>query len=754
MELERGPLLADETCTGVAWCRTHSALLDTWLAALLGRATGSGEAQGKGIAIVAVGGYGRAELCPQSDIDVMLVHDGRAEVAAVADRVWYPIWDAGLHLGHSVTTVSEALDLAADDLDTATAILSARHVAGDPELTARLASRGQAQWQKRARHWLPGLAASVVTRHEQAGEVAFRLEPDLKEGRGGLRDVHALGWSEAAHRVLLHGDLASLASSYSVLLDARVELQRRTGRTTNVLAMQEQDEVAAALGYANADMLMAQIAEAARTISWTSDDAWRRIMATVTRRTRRRADREVVLDPSLSPTSDPALSLRLAATAARKGTVIERASLERLSAEAPPLPDPWPPEARALFVELLLAGPAAVAVIEGLDQRGIWTRLLPEWRTVRARPQRNAYHRFTVDRHLLETAAIAAGLAGKVARPDLLVLTALLHDLGKGCRGDHTTAGVALARTIATRMQLSTEDVDTVASLVEHHLLLADVATRRDLDDPSTIERVVSALGSVDRLELLAALTEADSMATGPAAWGPWKAELVDRLVQRVAHVLEGGVIDDDAFESFPTAEQLTRLGQPGQHIDAHGDRLTIMTDDRQGLFSRVAGVLALHGLAVLTASVYSSEQGRALEEFRITDPVREETPWPRVIADLERALAGRLALDARVTERARTYNRNRHDAPKGSVGTVTFDNLASASATVIDIQTSDRIGVLYRITRALADLDLDIRSAKVQTLGAQVIDSFYVHDLHGHKIADRETLREIERAILHSLGP
>ncbi|HWW53600.1 MAG TPA: [protein-PII] uridylyltransferase, partial [Acidimicrobiales bacterium] len=597
MELERGALLADETCTGVAWCRSHSALVDAWLAALLGRATGAGQAQPKGMALVALGGYGRSELCPESDIDVMLVHDGRTDVATVADRVWYPIWDTGVHLGHSVCTVAEALDLAADDLETATAILSARHVAGDPELTARLASSGQAQWGKRARHWLPQLAANVAARHERSGEVAFRLEPDLKEGRGGLRDVHALGWSEAAHRVLLHRDLTSLASSYSVLLDARVELQRRTGRPTNVLAMQEQDEVAAALGYANADVLMAQVAEAARAIAWTSDDAWRRITAAVSRRSRRRASREVVLDPSLSPGSDPALVLRLAAAAARGATVIERESLERLATEAPPLPNPWPPDASALLVDLLRTGPAAVQVIEALDQRGIWTRLLPEWRAVRARPQRNAYHRFTVDRHLLETAAIAAGLADKVKRPDLLVLAALLHDLGKGCRGDHTTAGVALAGTIATRMGLPAEDIETLTSLVAHHLLLADVATRRDLDEPETIERVAAALGCVDRLELLAALTEADSMATGPAAWGPWKAELVDRLVQRVAHVLEGGEIAGVVIEPFPTPDQLNRLGRPGQHIEAHDDRLTIMTDDRQGLFSRVAGVLALHGL-------------------------------------------------------------------------------------------------------------------------------------------------------------
>jgi [protein-PII] uridylyltransferase len=767
MALERGPLLADDALTGAAWCRAHSQLVDGWLSGLFEAAVGS--ADPSGVALVAVGGYGRAELAPQSDIDVMLLHDGQRDVKAMADRIWYPIWDENLKLGHSVTTVREAAALASGDLDTATALLSARLVAGDAALAARLADAGREQWERRAKQWLGQLAARVEERHRQAGEVAFLLEPDLKDGRGGLRDVHSLHWAEAARRILLEHDTASLAESYRVLLDARVELHRATGRSQNVLVQQDQAEVARALGDADGRALMARIASAARAIAWTSDDTWRRVASALRGplgRVARRAtavgagpgillrDGEIVVSDDALVAADPVLALRAAAEAARRGAGLERHSLERLAREAPPMPDPWPAGAREALVDLLLTGPAAVPVIEALDQRGVWVRLLPEWGPVRARPQNNPYHRFTVDRHLVETAAHAAGLVDRVSRPDLLVLGALLHDLGKGYPGDHTEVGVGLAKEVGTRMGLDDDDVAVLAGMVEHHLLLPDVATRRDLDEPATIERVAASVGTPDRLALLAALTEADASATGPAAWSPWKAEVVARLVERVAHVLGGGESIAAVGESFPTAAQLAWLAGGGRHIEAADGVVVVVTDDRPGVFSRVAGVLALHGLDVLAAAAHSSETGRALNEFRVVDRFRAATPWPKVVADLELAMDGRLALNARVQERAVTYGRagpeGRHPVPVSV--SVAFDNESSADATIIDVHTVDAVGVLFRITRALAELDLDIRTARVQTLGDQVVDAFYVRDRQGRKVTDRHDLVEVDRAIVHSL--
>jgi [protein-PII] uridylyltransferase len=760
MSLDRARLLADQNLSGAAWCRAMSELVDEWLAELLQAAAGDDT---EGLALVAVGGYGRAELCPQSDIDLMLVHDRRADVAAIADRIWYPIWDEGLHLGHSVSTVKEVLDLADDDLDTATAVLSARHIAGDAGITAVLAERAARQWEKRSKRWLSELSARVQLRHERTPEVAFSLEPDLKEGRGGLRDVHALNWAEAAHRILLDHDTGALDRGYAVLLGARVELQRHTGKPSNVLVLEDQDAVAAALGARDADALMADIADAARLISWTSDDTWRRVASTVrgplgrvSRRSRALApgvdlrDGEVRIDPEVAA-SDPVAALRAGAAAAEARTVIDRQSLEALAASSATLGEPWPDEARGLLVKLLLSGRAAVGVVEALDQRGIWGRLMPEWQTVRSRPQRNAYHRYTVDRHLLEATANAAKLADRVGRPDLLVVATLLHDLGKGVSGDHVETGSEIAETVTARLGFNEDDQATIVSLVQRHLLLAEVATRRDLDDPTTIERVAAAVETVERLHLLAALTEADSLATGTAAWGHWKALLIDRLVERTQNLLEGGDVAADS-QQFPTAEQLERLALGGRRIDVDADVVTVMTDDRPGVFSRVAGVLALHGLEVLTAAAYSTDEGRAINRFRAVDPVRPEPPWPKIVTDLELALDGRLALDARLAERIRTYSPRRRTSPQPVGAKVTFDDDASSGATVIDVEGPDAVGVLYRITRALADLDLDIRSAKVQTLGTNVVDAFYVRDADGKKITDEHIRREIELAVLHSL--
>jgi len=758
----RSALEADRSLIGRALCRAYSDLVDDWLAELLTAA--EAECGDGGVALVAVGGYGRAELSLQSDIDVVLLHTGRPDMGTFADRVWYPIWDEGLKLGHALRTPREALTLAGDDLDTATSLLQVRHLAGDEDLTNDLAGRALEQWQKRSKRWLHDLSHRVRQRHEAAGEVAFLLEPDLKEGRGGLRDVHALRWAEAARRLLWEGDDSVLDEAYGALLSARVELHRRAGRPGDRLLLEEQDAVAASLGEESADTLMHRLAAAARTIAWRSDDAWQRIDASLSgplgwRSRRDKAigpglvlrDGEVHLTADADAAADASLLLRAASAAAAGETRIHRSSLDRLAAQAAPIPGPWPPEIRAALVDLLLAGHRAIPVIEALDQMGLWVLVVPEWEAVRSKPQRNAYHRFTVDRHLIEASANAALLVARTDRPDLLVLGALLHDLGKGYPGDHTDVGVELIAAIGPRMGFPPADVAVLQSMVRHHLLLPDVATRRDLDDAATVEGVADAVGDLLTLGLLAALTEADSLATGPAAWGAWKADLVRDLVARAAHVLGGGRADE-VRDDFPTAEQIELLRHGRQLIHGEGDRITVVAADRQGLFSRVTGVLALHGLGVLDAAVTSLD-GMALEVLRVESSFGPTISWDKVVADLERVLEGRLALQARLAERARVYGPGQHRRPVHEPPRVVVDNQASRDATVVEVHALDSIGVLYRITRALAELELNIVSAKVQTLGDRVVDAFYVRDTAGDKLLDPATLVEVERALLHELS-
>lgn len=758
----REALQRDTALAGTALCRAYSELVDGWLDELL--ATAEDELGAGGVALVAVGGYGRAELSLQSDIDVVLLHAGRSDIGTFADRVWYPIWDEGLKLGHAVRTAREALTLASDDLDTATSLLQVRHVAGDADLTDDLAGRAVAQWQRRSRRWLEELASRVQRRHAKAGEVAFLLEPDLKEGRGGLRDVHSLRWAEAARRLLWEGDDPVLVAAYETLLAARVELHRRTGRPGDRLLLEDQDAVADALGEASADTLMHRVADAARTISWRSDDAWHRIEASLSGPLGWRARRDKPLGPGLvlrdgevhlttdaDPAGDPSLGLRAGAAAAAADTFVHRASLDRLSAAAGPLPEPWPAEVRAALVDLLLAGHRAIPVIEALDQMGLWVHVMPEWERVRSKPQRNAYHRFTVDRHLVEAAANAAELVARTDRPDLLVVGTLLHDIGKGYPGDHTEVGIDLVAHIGARMGFPPNDIATLQAMVEHHLLLPDVATRRDLDDPATLELVAEAVGDARTLALLGALTEADSLATGPAAWGRWKEELVRDLVRRTGHVLGGGSAEE-VRDDFPTAAHLELLRGGSQVLQGIDDRLTVVTPDRHGVFSRVAGVLALHGLAVLDASATTLD-GMALEVLRVESSFGPTIAWEKVVADLERVLEGRLALQARLAERERVYGARRQRTPILEPPRVHVDNDASRDATVVEVHAPDSVGVLYRITRALTDLDLDIVSAKVQTMGERVIDAFYVRDSSGSKLLDPATLVELERALLHELA-
>jgi|TARA_B100000315_G_scaffold138979_2_gene128038 [protein-PII] uridylyltransferase len=753
-------LLADRTLTGSEFCRALTERTDAYL----GDVFEAGDPPDS-TALVAVGGYGRRELCPGSDIDVVLLTGPGVDVSDLAQGIWYPLWDAGFKLGHQVGTVEQILAVADGDLDTATSLLAARHVAGDIGLATELADGGRDQWMGSAEANLEALTTRVAERHGLHGEVAFRLEPELKEGRGGLRDVHSLAWAEATEPVLHSSEAAGLSHAFEVLLAVRVELHRVTGGRSDRLLLELQDEVAERLGHHDADRLMADVAAAAAAITWVGDGAYRRIRRAPrgrrwswsTGRSRPELvelgdgimldDDRLFLAEDVPVGDDPVLPLRVAAAAAARGAYMDRLMLQRLTAGSPPIPDPWPDEARYLLEGLLLAGPSLVQVVEDLDQVGLFVRLIPEWEPCRHRPQRNAYHRFTVDRHLLEATAEAGRLSHAVDRPDLLVVGALLHDIGKGYPGDHTEVGIGLVRTIATRMGYPGDDVDLLVAMVEHHLLLPDVATRRDLDDSGTILAVAQSVQSQSLLGLLAALTEADSLATGPSAWSRWKANLVGDLVARVDYVLAGGDVSELVVGVFPSIEQRALLNAGEDLVWGEGPTLTVVTTDMPGVFSKVAGVLALNGLDVLDASAHS-EGGRALSVFRVTGVFGQDPDWDQVARQVERALTDRLAIVARLGERSRTYRQSPTSARPVSPR-VTVDNEASTVATVLEVSCPDSIGVLYQITSAFAELGLDIVSARVQTIGSDVVDAFYLRDGSGEKITDSDRLAEIESSVL-----
>ncbi len=722
--------------------------VDRWLAELLGA-----EAD---VALVAVGGYGRRELLPRSDLDVLLLHGGRDDIASIADRIWYPVWDSGAELDHAVRTVPQARRVARSDLKVALGLLSARHVAGDPELTERLRAGALEDWRSAAPTRLAELHASYDERARASGELAFLLEPDLKEARGGLRDVHAIQAVAAAWVAPAPGP--RVRTAYEQILDARHALHEVTGRRLDRLVLEEQDEVARALGLLDGDVLLRMLAGAARTVVYAVDHAFRQSDRLRGRRLRRRQaerrpladgvveqDGEVVLARAADPAGDPSLVLRAAAAAAQAGLPLAPRTLDRLT-ECPPLPVPWPAAARDSLLALLGAGPAAVSVWEALDTEGLVTALIPDWERVRNRPQRNPLHTYTVDRHLAEAAAHAAALTREVARPDLLLLAALLHDVGKGWPGDHSVTGEVVARDVARRMGLPAADGELVAAAVRLHLLLPMVATRRDLDDPVTVKQVATTVRSRVLLELLHALAIADGLATGPAAWNDWKATLVADLVRRVKAVLDG----EPTPQPAPLRDdQLELAAEGGPAATVIGSEVTVVAPDRPGLLWRAAGVLASHRLAVRSANA-TSVGDIAVSVFDVEPEFGDPPDASLVVADLRRMLQGRLDVEDRLDRRARAVRPRSANVPAPKVSLI---DDASDTATVVEVRAHDAPGLLWRVGRALGECGLDVRAARVETLGAEVVDVFYVTDGDGKPLAGEDVRRAIAHSVLTALG-
>jgi [protein-PII] uridylyltransferase len=762
--------------------RTASA--DRWLASLLGAEPG--------VALVAVGGYGRRELLPGSDLDVLLLHHTRPGIAELADRIWYPIWDSGTRLDHAVRRPADAREVARNDLRVALGLLHARHVAGDPELTGELRSGALADWRAGAGTRLAELHALHEERTARSGELAFLLEPDLKEARGGLRDAEAIYAVAAAWVAPGPGPRARAAQE--AILDARHALHEVTGRAGDRLVLQEQDEVARVLGLADAATLLCHLAGAGRTIAYALDQSLRAAQRSRSGPSRSGASRggvfrgavfrggtrgsdgaggrvrggrghggpqrrpladglveqdgEVVLARSADPAADPVLVLRAAAAAAEAGLVLAPRTLARLQ-QCPPLPVPWPAGARDALVTLLGTGQAAIGVWEALDQEGMLPGLIPDWDRVRNRPQRNPLHTFTVDRHLVETAARAAAFTRDVARPDLLLIAALLHDIGKGWPGDHRVIGEVVTRDTARRMGLADEDTELVASAVRHHLLLPHTATRRDLDDPQTAAQVAAAVGSRRLLELLHALAIADGQATGPAAWNDWKAGLVADLVRRAAAVL-GGAPPPGPLPLRPGQVALAEAGQPAAMVA--GSEVTVVAPDRPGLLWQAAGVLGSHRLAVRSANA-TSHGTMAVTWFTVTHPHGEPPDATLVTSDLRRALAGDLDVAGRLDRQGVPSSRPESaHRPWPAPPKVTLRDDASRTATVVEVRAHDAPGLLWRIGRALGECSLDVRAARVETLGAEAVDVFYVVGTDGRPVTDAATRGLIAAQVLSAL--
>jgi [protein-PII] uridylyltransferase len=793
---------------GRSVARRRAELVDTCVLELFARSGASSD-----VAVVAIGGYGRMRQLPASDVDLLVLHDDERSVRSAVDALLYPLWDAGFAVGHAVRTPAECVAAAAEHFDTWTAMLDSRRVAGDRTLFERALDPVRAAARTDPPAFARRARDAAAARRERFGSCAHLLEPQLKEGSGGLRDVASLGWLAAAVGDDLDAagivrarerDLVEEAEDF--LIRVRSAVQLLTGRRDARLVAELQPDVAREAGFVDEpdlpapDALMRAIFEHARNVEHVSWLAVERIVGDATAR-------------GTVPT-DASSILGALADAAERGEVPSPALLDAIEDVDVPDQVSWDPPMRSAFLRLLRAGGAGAAMLDALDRMGLLGRYVPAWTAVRCRPQRDPYHRSTVDAHLVATAGrMAAMLDGggdaedpieraavsHTQRADALLLGALLHDVGKVGTGGHVEVGTTVARETLGSMGVEGVDADLAVFMVSEHLLLPDTATRRDLSDEELLVGVAARIGTPERLEALYLLAKADAISTGPAAWTPWRETLVRELTAKIRRIFERGQMGEELAAMLAARTERVRdllRGEPEGEVDrfilrmprgyvltvdparaaaharliaapvgAHevrtaateGSRpgtyeVVVVAGDRPGLLSWIAGALAIEGVSILSAQAFTTDDGVALDLFEVQgafEPEITERRWRAFRTTLRRTIEGSISLEHRVDEKRRHYPGPKLSTPV----TVREDNEASEYSTVIEVGAPDRIGLLFDVTRTFAELHLDVHLAKVATFDGRVVDAFYLRDALGRKVADPDRLAEIEGSLRDRLA-
>ncbi|MGO2606721.1 MAG: HD domain-containing protein [Brachybacterium tyrofermentans] len=745
----------------------QAALVDGWLTELWAAAG----APASGAALAAIGSLGRQDLGPGSDLDLVLLLDPAVLDAAGSERLasalWYPIWDSGASLDHAVRSPDECEQIARDDLRAAISLLDLRVVAGDAAIVEGTSRRVRAQWRREARRRVRDLVELATDRAHRYGSLAHSTEPNLKSDRGGLRDVTVI--RAIAESWLADHDHEIVDAAARTLSDARDALQAVTGTSGTRLGRSDQDSVAALTGHATADDHHAVLADAARAVTWELHRTVRAAEAAIRpggaasrgAGTDRRPDLtrlpHGVLVHSDEVSTDPGsrdLLRDMAAVrhAAISGLPLADATLARM-AQADPLP--LLPAQRDVLVDAL-AGEHIADVYEALDVKGIFAGWIPGWAAVRNRPQRAAVHRFTVDRHLIETVIEAQRFLPRVGRPDLLLVAALLHDLGKvpGQR-NHAAEGAPLAEAAARHLGFDAADRRTITLLVREHLTLIGLATGRDLADPATLRDLLAAVDhDAETLEILRALTEADAIAAGPAAWSTWRADLVDHLTDMARDALSGTapaprvVLAPQRSVQEAVLAAVQRSGSAQVLYPAHTEdepisQICVGAPDGAGVFAAMARVLVRLRLDVHSAVVITLD-GTAVNTWWVAAPP-SDLPHPSVLRSaLDRELASRDRAAARVLELPPSPPpRTTEDVP-----VVTLLPGASREATVVQVNARNRPSLLADVAEVITVHRLQVRSAHVMTLGQRAVDVLYLTDQHGRSL-DPPTVGRVVAALM-----
>ena len=755
---------------GLALCNRLSDSLDRCLVHL------AEPLPAKGLAVLALGGYGRREQCRHSDVDLTLLFARRPSTEK-AHALLYPLWDSNLRVGHSARTVDQVMLYASDNVQTCTALLDARLVYGDAQLFGRF-RKGLRKFLRRHYDWLrQELAAGRAEALEQ--EPWQLQDPDLKAGRGGLRSLQIVHWLALAAALAEDRDppplAPELAEARERLLATRNALHSLEDRPNDTLR-RDLLPTAASLLHADPDEWSMGLSESMRTLDAAAAEALAAPPPAPPGRRWLPWSRRPAAEPPPEPAED--------AAAPPAGADDGRGDLERLT---------------ALLGE---AGPGGT--LDPLPPAEWLGRLLPEWETLRHRPHAAPFHVHRMDVHAWRTVAEArraaeadedgAGTpeaAAGVENERLLLLAALLHDIGKGHGGQHEERGAVIAERFAARAGLGEDDGRRLASAVRLHLLLPDAATKRDISDDRVIREVVTEAGDLRMLNLLYVLAVADARASGPDAWDAWKARLLRSLYTRAAESLSdvslrtvvsrrrraaiqglAGWMTAQAIEAhldtMPLdyllstepqaighhleliAEALIEAAETGSehlapalyHDRVDGiERLTIVADNQHGVLSAVSGTLAAHHLSMLGGSAYTRDDGVAVDVIHIGD-MRGwgigERRWDRVTEAIKKAIVDEFPIEERLAEARASANGGAEPAGAAATKVGVDSARAEGGQAIIEIQTPDRLGLRYAITKALGELAMDIRMAKINTFGDEIVDAFHVRGVEAEGDAGR----------------
>jgi len=844
---------------GAEVVRSLSFLMDQLVRALHDFVTGTiyplaNPTAGEHTAVVAVGGYGRGELAPYSDIDLLFLRPYKATpyTEQVVEYLLYTLWDLGLKVGHSTRTVDDCIRQARQDQTIRTALLEARYLWGDQRLYGELKRRFEDEFLKgRAREFVEAKLAERDQRHARLGDSRYQVEPNVKEGKGGLRDLHTLYW--IAKQIYRVDDVSKLVDlgvlspkesqrfgrAQIFLWTVRCHLHYLAGRAEDRLAFNYQSEIGRRMGYTDHAgtrgverfmkhyfLIAKDVGDLTRIFCAVLESEQQKPRFSLRRLGffKKQVEGFTVdggrLDVATESAfaDDPVNLIRLFHAADQHALDIHPRAL-RLVTQSLKLIDAKlreNPEANRLFLEMLTSRNDPATALRRMNEAGVFGRLVPDFGRVVAQMQYDMYHAYTVDEHtiiaigilhdietgrLRDELALPSQIIETVVSRRALYLAVLLHDIAKGRGGDHSVLGAEVAQRLGPRLGLSEEETETVIWLVRWHLLMSSTAFKRDIDDPQTIRDFAERVQSPERLKLLLILTIADIRAVGPKVWNGWKGSLLIEVYHRALDQLSGGLVVSPMDQRIAAAQTAVRALLPefgdaeftafrersypsywvsfepetlarharlmheaetsrlpltvGTRVDPVNavTEITLYTADHAGLFSRIAGALALAGANVVDAKILTMANGMALDTFWVQDSDGGAFDRGDKLAKLavlfEHVLAGtrkphlELAAPKPYPTRARAFT----VPPR-----VLIDNRASATHTVIEVNGRDRAGILFELTRALTQLNLQINSAKISTYGEKVVDVFYVKDLFGHKIEHEQKLRDIHERLIEVL--